>query len=74
MMIFSKILPGNSNIALREKYPHVRITICADNDANTPGNPGLTKAREAAQSCSGFLAVPPIFGDFNDLIFGGATC
>jgi putative DNA primase/helicase len=60
-------------LALRKKYPYARITICADNDDHTPGNPGLTKAREAAQACDGHLAVPPIVGDFNDFITGGVT-
>ena len=60
--------------ALRTKFPDLRLIICADDDASTPGNPGLTKAREAAQAVSALLAVPN-FGanrpegatDFNDL-------
>ena len=60
--------------ALRVKYPALRLIVCADDDDKTPGNPGLTKAREAAQAVGGFLAVPD-FGenrpesatDFNDL-------
>lgn len=60
--------------ALRAKYPEVRLIVCADDDANTPSNPGLSKAREAAQAVGGLLAVPN-FGanrpdgatDFNDL-------
>jgi putative DNA primase/helicase len=60
--------------ALRAKFPEIRLTICADDDANTPGNPGLTKAREAAQAVGAMLALPD-FGsnrphdasDFNDL-------
>lgn len=60
--------------ALRAKYPGVRITVCADDDAETPGNPGLTRARHAAASVGGFVAVPE-FGqnrpsgatDFNDV-------
>ena len=50
------------------------MIICADDDAGTEGNPGLTKATEAAQAVDGLLAVPD-FGagrpdgatDFNDL-------
>ena len=50
------------------------LIICADDDAGTAGNPGLTKATEAAQAVNGLLAVPD-FGadrpdgatDFNDL-------
>jgi len=41
--------------ALRQKFPSIKIIICADNDANTPGNPGLTKARKAAAIVSGFI-------------------
>lgn len=58
-------------LALRAKFPEIKIILCADNDANTPGNPGLTKAREAAAACGALLAVPPIAGDFNDLIQQG---
>jgi putative DNA primase/helicase len=56
--------------ALRAKFPQVKIILCADNDAHTPGNPGLTKAREAALAVDGLLAVPPVPGDFNDFIRG----
>jgi len=45
-------------MALRAKYPHIRIVVCADDDRNTVGNPGLTKATEAARAVRGFLAVP----------------
>lgn len=51
---------------LREKLPDAELIFCADNDANTPGNPGLTKATEAAQAVGGKVAVPPVPGDFND--------
>ena len=60
--------------AIRAKFPHVRLIVCADDDARTEGNPGLTKARAAAQSVGGVLAVPdfgtekpPDATDFNDL-------
>ena len=60
--------------SLRTKFPDLRLIVCADDDANSPGNPGLTKAREAALAVAGLLAVPE-FGevrsqdatDFNDL-------
>ena len=60
--------------AIRAKFPDLRLIVCADDDTNTDGNPGLTKAREAALSIGGMLAVPT-FGtvrpdgasDFNDL-------
>lgn len=44
--------------ALRGKFPRLRLVLCADNDVNTPGNPGLTKAREAARAVGGFVAIP----------------
>jgi len=44
--------------ALRAKYPDSKILICADNDAHTEGNPGLTKATEAAQAVGALLWVP----------------
>ncbi len=60
--------------ALRAMFPGRRLVVCADDDVNTAGNPGLTKARQAAQAVDGALAVPH-FGDdrpdratdFNDL-------
>lgn len=48
--------------ALRDKFPRLRLVICADNDAHSPGNPGLTKAREAAKAVGGYLAVPKFKG------------
>ena len=55
-------------------FPGLRVVICADDDANTPGNPGLTKAREAAATTGALLAVPKFAAghprdltDFNDL-------
>lgn len=44
--------------ALREKFPDLNIIICADNDVETPGNPGLSRAAAAAQAVHGRLAVP----------------
>jgi phage/plasmid primase-like uncharacterized protein len=58
--------------ALRYKYPGREIVIAADNDARTNGNPGLTKATEAAREIKAKLAVP-LFSedeagtDFNDI-------
>lgn len=52
--------------ALCEAYPAGNLTICADNDEKTPGNPGVTAARAAALAVDACLAVPPICGDFND--------
>src|SRR6202162_2037524 len=44
--------------ALRAKLPTARIVILADDDHLTVGNPGLTKAREAAGAINGTVAVP----------------
>jgi len=59
--------------AVREKHPQAEIVICADNDAFTDGNPGITKGREAAQAVKAKV-VWPMFKDtqgkptdFNDL-------
>jgi len=60
--------------ALRTKYPSLKIIIAADDDHQTDGNPGLTKAKAAALSVGGLLAVPFFSAnrgdkdtDFNDL-------
>lgn len=55
--------------AMREKYPAARIIICGDNDHLTEGNPGVTKATEAAQAVGGIAVWPEgIEGtDFNDM-------
>lgn len=60
--------------AMRERFPALPLIVCADDDASTYGNPGLTKANEATQAFGGLLAVPD-FGherpagatDFNDM-------
>lgn len=51
----------------RSRYKDREIILAADNDTKTPGNPGVTKATEAAQAIGGSLAVPDQEGDFNDL-------
>lgn len=48
--------------ALRDKFPRLRLVICADNDAHTPGNPGVTHAKAAARAVGGYLAVPVFKG------------
>lgn len=60
--------------ALHGKYPNLRLILAADDDAFTDGNPGITKATEAAQAVGALLAVPRFTGergeketDFNDL-------
>jgi len=61
--------------SLREKFPAREIIIAADNDCwkSEIGNPGLTKATEAAKAIGARLAVPQFKDvsskttDFNDL-------
>ena len=60
--------------AIRGKYPKLKLVIAADDDWKTAGNPGISKAHEAAKEVSGFVSIPN-FGsvrsddstDFNDL-------
>ena len=60
--------------AMRSRFPDLLIVVCADDDYLTDGNTGLAKAKEAAQSIGGRVAIPQ-FGenrpekatDFNDL-------
>ena len=61
-------------LALRAKYPALTLVIAADDDYQTKGNPGMTKAKQAAQAVGGLLAVPSFpegrpdkAKDFNDL-------
>lgn len=60
--------------ALRAKFPDREIIVAADNDAWTEGNPGLTKADEAAKSIQARLVSPQFKDistkptDFNDLV------
>jgi putative DNA primase/helicase len=59
---------------IRERYPLHCLVFCADDDHLTPGNPGITKATEAARLVNGTVVVP-LFNsdrpakatDFNDM-------
>lgn len=48
--------------SIRACYPDKGIMLLADDDRHLGGNPGLTKARAAAEAVNGWLAVPR-FGD-----------
>lgn len=48
--------------ALRDKFPRLRLVVCADNDLATPGNPGVTHAVAAAKAVAGFVAIPSFTG------------
>lgn len=53
--------------SFRRRYPHIRLTLCADNDVKDDGtNPGVSAARAAAAAVGGFVAIPEQPGDFND--------
>lgn len=60
--------------AMRVRFPALPLIVCADDDAGTEGNPGLTKANATARAVGGLLAVPdfgterpPGATDFNDM-------
>ncbi|HUV23095.1 MAG TPA: toprim domain-containing protein [Gammaproteobacteria bacterium] len=60
--------------AIRMAYPASEIIIAGDDDRNIPGNPGATKAREAAIASGATVAfprwpedAPDDLTDFNDL-------
>lgn len=63
---------------MRKLFSNIDITIAADNDTATAGNPGLAKARQAAASIRGDIIYPEFSGlegtgsDFNDyFLLGG---
>ena len=65
--------------AIALKYPQIKITIAADNDTETEGNPGLTKGRGAAASIGADLIYPRFDNedfngsDFNDYVLAGGV-
>jgi putative DNA primase/helicase len=55
--------------AIQYRHPALTLVFCADNDTDTPGNPGLTKAKQAAERLGGILALAEALGrstDWND--------
>ncbi|WP_047648625.1 primase-helicase zinc-binding domain-containing protein [Enterobacter asburiae] len=48
---------------VRQKHPVCQIILAADRDLNGDGQ---TRAAAAAQACEGTVALPPVFGDWND--------
>ena len=58
---------------LRRRFGDLQLILAADNDVRTDGNPGITKAQEAAAAVGGLVAVPEFRdetsngSDFNDL-------
>ncbi|WP_129232812.1 primase-helicase zinc-binding domain-containing protein [Cronobacter condimenti] len=47
----------------RQQHPACQIVIAADRDLNSVGQ---TSAAAAAKTCEGMVALPPVFGDWND--------
>lgn len=47
----------------RQTHPACQIVLAADRDLNGEGQ---TKATAAAEVCNGTVALPPVFGDWND--------
>jgi putative DNA primase/helicase len=60
---------------VQKRHPDYEIIICADDDWRVKGNPGLSKAKEAAKAVDGLIAIPNFDmesrrdhdTDFNDL-------
>ena len=55
---------------LHERYPDLPLIVCGDDDPDVDGNPGRSKATEAAQSVGARLALPERLDDvtdFNDM-------
>jgi len=48
---------------VRQKHPACQIVLAADRDLNGDGQ---IKADMAAEACEGIVALPPVFGDWND--------
>lgn len=48
----------NVAVAFRQKYPALTITVAGDDDRKTEGNPGRTKANEAALAVNGYVTYP----------------
>jgi putative DNA primase/helicase len=48
----------DATAAMRAKFPEAEITLAADDDHETPGNPGLAKAKAAAAENDAIVAVP----------------
>lgn len=62
---------GNVARMVREQYPAARMLVCGDDDRETDGNPGRTKATEAAHAVDAGVVFPKFSKgagtDFNDL-------
>jgi len=78
-LVLAAIDAGNLKpvaLSVRRRWPNVEITIAGDDDRLTAGNPGRTKAVEAAITVDGQVAfpqwpegAPESLSDFNDLAY-----
>ncbi len=60
--------------SMRKRFAELTLVICADDDFNTEGNPGIAKARDAALANDAIVAIPRFpkerpndATDFNDM-------
>lgn len=85
-LVLAAIDAGNlepAALAARRRWPTAEMVIAGDDDRQTSGNPGATKAKAAAIASASLLALPPWpagtpehLTDFNDLaiwLAGGAA-
>lgn len=85
-LVLAAIDAGNLEpvaVSARQHWPSAELVIAGDDDRQTPGNPGATKARAAAIASNALLALPQwpagspnTLSDFNDLatwLTGGAS-
>ena len=76
-LVLAAIDAGNLNpvaLAARQRWPAAELVIAGDDDRQTTGNPGASKAKAAAIIAGALLALPPwptnapeTLTDFNDL-------
>lgn len=59
---------------IKERFPRNQLIVAADDDYQTQGNPGVTKARKVIKKYNGMMAIPVFqnrkdegWTDFNDL-------
>ena len=50
-------------LAIRSRFPEMKIIIAADDDGDIQKNPGISKGTEAAKAVGGLLAVPVLQGN-----------
>ncbi|RMG35448.1 MAG: topoisomerase [Gammaproteobacteria bacterium] len=76
-LVLAAIDAGNLKpvaLSARQRWPNTELVIAGDDDRRTPGNPGRTKALEAARAVGCLVAfpewpkdAPEALTDFNDL-------